>query len=83
MKSLTKFYDMPGNFSLEDGVARIDMFAKHPVQDSDKEQKYVFCERVVLTMPGFVELYRLMSLTVRDLEEQGALVKQSAKSSLS
>lgn len=82
MKSLTKFYDMPGNITLGDGVARIDMFAKHPVQDSDKEQKYVFCERVVLTMPGFVELYRLMSQVVNELEAQGALTRPAAKPSL-
>ena len=83
MKSLTKFYDLPGNITIEDGVARIDMFAKHPVQDSDKEQKYVFCERVVLTTPGFVELYKMMSQVVNDLEKQGVLTKQAGKTSLS
>ncbi len=83
MNSLTKFYDLPGNITLGDGVARIDMFDKHPVQDNDKEQKFVFSERIVLTMPGFIELYRLVSQAMRDLEKQGALTKPAAKSSLS
>ena len=83
MKSPTKYYDMPGNITLGDGVARIDMFDKHPVQDNDKEQKYVFSERVVLTMPGFIELDRLISQVVNDLEKQGALTRPAAKPSLS
>ena len=83
MKSLTKFYDMPGNITIENGVARIDMFEKHPEPDSGEEQKYVFCERVVLTTPGFVELYKMMSQVVNDLEKQGVLTKQAGKTSLS
>ncbi len=83
MKSHTRYYDIPGNITLEDGVARIDMFDKHPVQDNDKEQKFVFSERVVLTMPGFIELYRLTSQVVNDLEKQGVLKKPAAKPSLS
>lgn len=81
MKSLTKFYDMPGNITIEDGVARIDMFEKHP--DSGEDQKYVFCERVVLTTPGFIELYKMMSQVVNDLEKQGVLTKKAASPSLS
>ncbi len=83
MNSLTKFYDLPGNITVNNGVVHIDMFDKHPVQDSDKDQKFVFCERVVLTMPGFIELYQMMKKVVNELEEQGALAKPAAGQALS
>ncbi len=83
MESLTRFYDLPGNITVNNGVVHIDMFDKHPVQDSDKEQKFVFSESIVLTMPGFIELYQTMSKVVKDLEKKGALVKPAATGALS
>lgn len=83
MNSVTKFYDLPGNITVNNGVVHIDMFDKHPVQDSDKEQKFVFCERVVLTMPGFIDLYQMMTQVVKELEKQGALAKPAADKALS
>lgn len=71
MSSFTKFYDMPGEVKIENGVVHIDMFDRTP--GSDDENDYSFTERIALTMPAFFELYRLSKELVADMEQHGVL----------
>jgi hypothetical protein len=73
MSSFTRFYDMPGNIRIENGIVHIDMFDKKP--GDDKEQVYAFSERIALSVQGFMRMYEMMSQVVSKLEEQGVLTR--------
>ena len=76
MSSFTRFYDMPGNIRIENGIVHIDMFDKKP--GDDKEQAYAFSERLALSLQGFLRLYEMSSQVVNKLEEQGVLTRSAA-----
>lgn len=78
MSSFTRFYDMPGNIRIENGIVHIDMFDKKPGTgtDADADAKaYVFSERIALSLQGFMKLYEMMSQVVDNLEKQGVLTR--------
>ena len=76
MSSFTRFYDMPGNIRIENGIVHIGMFDKKP--GDDKEQTYAFSERLALSLQGFLRLYEMSSQVVNKLEEQGVLTRSAA-----
>ncbi len=79
MSSFTRFYDMPGNIRIENGIVHIDMFDKKPGADADADTKaYVFSERIALSLQGFMKLYEMMSQVVDNLEKQGVLTRNKA-----
>ncbi len=79
MSSFTRFYDMPGNIRIENGIVHIDMFDKKPGTDADTDTKsYVFSERIALSLQGFMKLYEMMSQVVDSLEKQGVLTRNKA-----
>ena len=81
MSSFTRFYDMPGNIRIENGIVHIDMFDKKPGAEADADTKsYVFSERIALSLQGFMKLYEMMSQVVNNLEQQGVLTRNKAAS---
>lgn len=81
MSSFTRFYDMPGNIRIENGIVHIDMFDKKPGADAEAGNKaYVFSERIALSLQGFMKLYEMMSQVVNNLEQQGVLTRNKAVS---
>lgn len=79
MSSFTRFYDMPGNIMIENGIVHIDMFDKKPGAEADADTKsYVFSERIALSLQGFMKLYEMMSQVVNNLEQQGVLTRNKA-----
>ena len=76
MSSFTRFYDMPGNIRIENGIVHIDMFDKKP--GDDKEQTYAFSERIALSLQGFLRMYEMCGQVVNKLEEQGVLTVHKA-----
>lgn len=81
MSSFTRFYDMPGNIRIENGIVHIDMFDKKPGADAEAGNKaYVFSERIALSLQGFMKLYEMMSQVVNNLEQQGVLTRNKAAS---
>ena len=79
MSSFTRFYDMPGNIRIENGIVHIDMFDKKPGAEADADTKsYVFSERIALSLQGFMKLYEMMSQVVNNLEQQGVLTRNKA-----
>ena len=81
MSSFTRFYDMPGNIRIENGIVHIDMFDKKPGADAEAGNKaYVFSERIALSLQGYMKLYEMMSQVVNNLEQQGVLTRNKAAS---
>ena len=79
MSSFTRFYDMPGNIRIENGIVHIDMFDTKPGAEADADTKsYVFSERIALSLQGFMKLYEMMSQVVNNLEQQGVLTRNKA-----
>ncbi len=72
------YYDMPGNITIINDVVHIDMFDREyempsGTEPADAEPYYVFKERIVLPLPGFLELYRKMSRVVGKMEAERVL----------
>lgn len=80
MSETVIFHDMPGNISLENGVARIDLYDRQVMrQGQEGEPPYVFSRRLVLPLPALLELHSMLSQVVDRLTEEGVL--QSGPSS--
>ena len=72
------YYDMPGNISIVNDVVHIDMFDREYEMPSgtdpaDAEPYFVFSGRIVLPLPGFLDLYRKMSKAVGKIEAERVL----------
>lgn len=82
MSGFTRFYDMPGNISVEQGLVHIDMYDKRPSSDAAaQESPYVFSERLSLPYQGFTRLYEMIGQVVNTLEEKGVLTRKKAAKS--
>ena len=76
MRGFTRFYDMPGNISIEHGLVHIDMFDKRPSADAEAQTSpYIFSERVSLSYQGFERLYEMIGQVVNTLEKKGVLTR--------
>lgn len=66
---------MPGNIKIKNGIVHIDMYdeAPDPKAAPEDNPNFVFSERLAMSVPCFVELYRLMSRAVDSLVSQGVL----------
>lgn len=75
MSSQSRYYDMPGNIKVKNGIVHIDMYdeAPDPKAQPNDNPNFVFSERLAMSVPCFVELYRLMSQAVDNLVSQGVL----------
>lgn len=67
------YFDMPGNISIVNDVVHIDMFDREDdmasgTEPANPEPFYVFSGRIVLPLPGFLDLYRKMSKMVGQIE---------------
>ncbi len=72
------YYDMPGNITIVNDVVHIDMFDREyevpaGTDPADAEPYFVFSGRIVLPLPGFLDLYRKMSKTVGKIEAERVL----------
>ncbi len=78
MSSQSRYYDMPGNIRIRNGIVHIDMFdeAPDPKAAPDDNPNFVFSERLAMSVPCFVELYKLMSQAVDSLVSQGVLSRE-------
>lgn len=79
MSGFTRFYDMPGNISVEQGLVHIDMFDKRPSSDAAaQESPYIFSERLSMSYQGFKRLYEMIGQVVNTLEQKGVLTRKKA-----
>ncbi len=66
------YFDMPGNITIINDVVHIDMFDRNGdsagPELAHSEPCYVFSGRIVLPLPGFLELYLKMSKIVGKME---------------
>ncbi len=78
MSSQSRYYDMPGNIKVKNGIVHIDMYdeAPDPKAGPNDNPNFVFSERLAMSVPCFVELYRLMSQAVDNLVSQGVLSRE-------
>lgn len=78
MSSLSRYYDMPGNIKIKNGIVHIDMYdeAPDPKAPQNDNPNFVFSERLAMSLPAFVEMYKLMSQAVDNLAEQGVLTRE-------
>ncbi len=78
MSSLSRYYDMPGNIKIKNGIVHIDMYdeAPDPKAPQNDNPNFVFSERLAMSLPAFVEMYKLMSQAVDNLVAQGVLSRQ-------
>ena len=71
MHKRVTFHDVPGNIHLENGIVHIDFYDKTPAQDEQDTPQYCFSERLVLSLPAFLQLHDLMCQVVNRLENEG------------
>ncbi len=78
MSSQIRYYDMPGNIKIKNGIVHIDMYDEAPDTKAPQNDNpsFVFSERLAMSLPAFVEMYKLMSQAVDNLVEQGVLSRQ-------
>ncbi len=78
MSSQIRYYDMPGNIKIKNGIVHIDMYdeAPDPKAPQNDNPNFVFSERLAMSLPAFVEMYKLMSQAVDNLAEQGVLTRE-------
>ncbi len=69
---------MPGNIKIKNGIVHIDMYdeAPDPKAPQNDNPNFVFSERLAMSLPAFVEMYKLMSQAVDNLAEQGVLTRE-------
>ncbi len=78
MSRRSRYYDMPGNIKIKNGIVHIDMYDEAPdtgAQQSDNPS-FVFSERIAMSLPAFIEMYKLMSQATDSLVKQGVLTRQ-------
>ena len=78
MSSQSRYYDMPGTIKIKNGIVHIDMYdeAPDPKAQPNDNPNFVFSERLAMSLPAFVEMYKLMSQAVDNLVAQGVLSRQ-------
>ncbi len=78
MSSQSRYYDMPGNIKIKNGIVHIDMYdeAPDPKAQPNDNPNFVFSERLAMSLPAFVEMYKLMSQAVDNLVAQGVLSRE-------
>lgn len=78
MSSQSRYYDMPGNIKIKNGIVHIDMYDEAPDTKAPQNDNpnFVFSERLAMSLPAFVEMYKLMSQAVDNLVAQGVLSRQ-------
>lgn len=78
MSSQSRYYDMPGNIKIKNGIVHIDMYDEAPDTKAPQNDNpnFVFSERIAMSLPAFVEMYKLMSQAVDNLVDQGILSRQ-------
>ncbi|MDO5536723.1 MAG: hypothetical protein Q4F72_04255 [Desulfovibrionaceae bacterium] len=75
MSNSISFHDMPGNIKVENGVVHIDLYDKQPgnAAQPGEQPSYVFGERLVLSLPAFLQMFQMMSQVAAKLEAEGVL----------